>query len=154
MLKHQLLTGHWRKSVCLTRTGVTGHACEHRFKYIRDLGLESWLNTNPSNNANQMKFSKLCSRWVISPQLHFFFNKRSVYFCRTGLMTMVFLCSFGMCLVWSNLGDHAAHSKSLTLVCPFAVLYQCSRAIGEGGLFTKISIALRGLLRLWHSLLI
>lgn len=127
MLKQQFLTGHKRKSVCLIRTGVTGRACEHHFRHIGNLGLESWLNRSPWNLKMQIKWNfQNSAQGGLKTHSYIFFNKRSVYFCRTRLLAMVFLCSFGMCLLWSNLGDHAAHSKvpatCLHLCCAVPVL--------------------------------
>lgn len=72
----------------------------------------------------------------------FFLNKRSVCFYRSGLLAMGFLCRFGMCLVWSNLGDHAAHSKvpatCLHLCCAVQVLQgKCRRRVHENQYFLK-----------------
>lgn len=155
VLKQEFLTGHKRKPVWIIRAGVTGHACEHHFKHIGNLSLESWLNTNQCNLQslkNNWNFGY--SRRVKIPQWFFFFflNKRGVCFYRSGLLAMFFLFRFSMCLVWSNWGDHAAHS------CPchlFAPLLCCASAPGQVDKeFMKISIALRAILRLWHWLLI
>lgn len=136
MLKQQFLTGRKRKSVCIIRTGVTGHACEHHFKYIGNLGLESWLNTNQCN-LQSLKIKLIFQNStqgglkIHHPVIFFFFlNKRSAF---TDLGSWQWYFSAGLVCVWSEVIWEIMQptAKSLPLVCTFAVLYKCSRARGE-----------------------
>lgn len=114
---------------------MTGHACEHLLKYIGNLGPESWLNTKQCNLQSlkiKLNFQNSTHGGLkIHSDFFIFSNKRSAF---TELGSWQWYFSAGLVCAWSEVIWEIMQptAKSLLLVCTFAVLYQCSRAHGEG----------------------